>query len=677
MMMREKVRGVQEKPAMRPLSRREFLYHSLAASAGLARSADAPAAAVNVHQQILDLAARLQEQRRNVFGPVRSMAQLKTLQQTLRQKFLDLLGGLPAKTGVPPVQKLATLDGDDYQVDKLVFQSYPGYFVPALLYRPRKKAAGLPGVLSPCGHSTVGKAEDSYQKLHINLVKRGYIVLTYDPVGQGERSQFWDAAKSRSRFNLACGEHAVLGNPLYLLGTSLARYRIWDGMRALDYLTSLPEVDASKIGCVGNSGGGTLTAYIAALDPRVAVAAICCYITTLPRRMGNRIQKDSAADPEQDIFGFVSQGIDHAGLLALRVPKPTLLGTARFDFFPIEGTRETFAEVKSLYESARAGEHFAQVEAAEQHGLTLPLREAVYRWFDRWLYGRTNEGRDKEMAVTPRAVKDLQVCADGQVHVTFHSRPLLVLAREEFEARKGKPGRVPLKNLLHLDPAFANFHAEEIAAGGADRPTLLLCINGNETASWQRQKEFLAALVRAGHAVTVMDPRGVGKLRPNLEVKGHDYGDPLSGVEENIAYNAFLVGKSLLGMRVADVLAAVSQFRAKWKPRRVVLCGRRDAALVACFAACLEPAIERVATENMRVSYWSLFEPVGRSINAASVLPRMLRDFGDIPDVLAQIAPRQVLLANPREKPAFSLRSVKIMEERLIPNPERLLEWLG
>src|SRR5262249_25160504 len=156
--------------------------------------------------------------------------------------------------------------------------------------------------------------------------------------------------------NLTCGEHAVLGNPLYLLGTSLARYRIWDGIRGLDYLASLPEVDARKLGCAGNSGGGTLTAYIAALDARVVAAAICCYITTLPRAMGNRIPTDPDADPEQDIFGFVSEGIDHSGLLALRAPRPTLIGSAKLDFFPIEGARESFAEAKILFEAAGAAE---------------------------------------------------------------------------------------------------------------------------------------------------------------------------------------------------------------------------------------------------------------------------------------------------------------------------------
>src|SRR5205814_4491721 len=109
--------------------------------------------------------------------------------------------------------------------------------------RPKKSAGLRPAVISPCGHSAVGKAAPAYQILHINLVRRGFVVLTYDPVGQGERSQFWDPTKGKSRFNLVCGEHAVLGNPLYLLGTSLARYRIWDGIRAIDHLTTLQGVD--------------------------------------------------------------------------------------------------------------------------------------------------------------------------------------------------------------------------------------------------------------------------------------------------------------------------------------------------------------------------------------------------------------------------------------------------
>lgn len=532
---------------MRPHPRTILFLVLAAAFLGLA--SNIPAA--DVHYQLLDLAAKQQADRRTRFAAVQTKADLEALQKSLREKFLRLIDGLPQAKGPPPAKVIATIEADDYMIEKLVFESFPGYFVPALLYKPRKIPGPFPGIISPCGHSPTGKAAATYQILHINLVKRGYIVLTYDPVGQGERSQFWDADKSKSRFNLTCGEHAVLGNPHYLLGTSLARYRIWDGIRALDYLASLPEVDPKNLGCVGNSGGGTLTAYIAALDERVKAAAIGCYITTLPRRMGNRIQADPDADPEQDIFGFVGEGIDHAGLLALRAPRPTLLASARFDFFPIEGARESFAEAKKLFEAAGAGERMVMAEAAEKHGLTLPLRQATYAFFDRWLAGRKVAAEVPEIAVAPRPFKDLLVCADGQVNLTFKSRHLLPLALEEFDRKKKSP-RLPLRDVLRLDPDLVDYHVTGIVAGAKETGTTIVCINGNESRPWQEETDLMQALRKRGYAVMTVDSRGVGPLRPKLAIRlGRDYADPLEGVEENIAYNAFLTGKTLLGIAPA------------------------------------------------------------------------------------------------------------------------------
>jgi len=630
-----------------------------------------------LHQQLLDLADRQQMERRAHFAATTSKADLERLQRSLRDKFLRALGGLPQSQGVPPAKILGTIEEADYVIEKLVFESAPGYYVSALLYKPRRITGRVPGVISPCGHSAVGKAASTYQILHINLAKHGYIVLTYDPVGQGERSQFWNADKKKSHFNLACGEHAVLGNPLYLLGTNLAHYRIGDGIRAIDYLASLPEVDAVRIGCVGNSGGGTLTTYISALDPRVKVAAIGCYITTLPRRMGNRIQTDPDADPEQDLFGFVADGIDHAGLLALRVPRPTLLATAQFDFFPIEGARESFAEAKRLYQLAGAAERVAMVEAAEKHGLSLPLRKAIYAFFDRWLAGRAAESEASEDAVTARPAEDLLVCQAGQVNVTFQSRHLLTLALDEFDSHT-QPARVqtPLAELLRLDPKEADYRIYEIAGGMAAGKTLVVCVNGNETRPWQEEKAFLQALHKCGHAVVVVDPRGVGALRPNLSVKGHDFADPLVGVEENLAYNAFLVGKSLLGMRVADVQSAVRTLARQMKWSRIVLCGRRDAALVACFTAAIEPSVTQVALEQMPLTYRWYFDPIGRPINAASIQPSLLRDYGDINHVMAAIAPRRMLSAGGLGNSVQRLPTLQQAKGLFTEDPPLLTGWL-
>src|SRR5207302_581007 len=191
--------------------------------------------------------------------------------------------------------------------------------------------------------------------------------------------------------------------------------------------------------------------------------------------------------------------------------------------------------------------------------------------------------------------------------------------------------------------------------------TLVICVNGNESRAWQEEKEFLTALERRGFSVAAVDPRGVGTLRPDLSVRGHDYADPLVGVEENLAYNAFLVGKSLVGMRVTDVQAAVRKVAAKMKLQRVVLVGRKDAALIVSLTAAIEPGVERLAVEQMLLSYRPLFDPAGRPFNAASIVPGMLRDFGDIEDVLADIAPRKMLVAaglGQTSRPIAALESV-------------------
>src|SRR5439155_20616168 len=162
--------------------------------------------------------------------------------------------------------------------------------------------------------------------------------------------------------------------------------------------------------------------------------------------------------------------------------------------------------------------------------------------------------------------------------------------------------------------------------------TLIVCVNGNETGGWQDEKDFVQALDRRGYRVVAVDPRGVGKLRPGLAVKGRAYADPLMGVEANLAANAFLVGKSLAGMRVTDVRAALRRAAGDTPWARVVLCGRRDAGLVACLAAAVEPRVTHVAAEDVPLTFRIFFDASGRPVNAASILPGLLRDFGDIGD---------------------------------------------
>lgn len=627
-----------------------------------------------IDEQLLEIAREQEAARRRRFASLKTRGEAEQLQRELRDTFLSLLDGLPKAESPPAARIIDRIKGDGYTIDKIVYQSLPDYHVPALLYLPAKIDRQIPGIISPCGHSETGKAADSYQILHIHLAKRGYAVLTYDPVGQGERSQYWDAARKRSRYNLTCGEHAVLGNPLYLLGTSLARYRIWDGLRAIDYLTSLPQIDGARIGCAGNSGGGTLSAYISALDARVKAAVISCYITTLPRRMANRIEADPDADPEQDIFGFVSGGIDHAGLLAMRAPRPTLVCSAQFDFFPIEGAKESCDEAKAFFAKFNASDRISQAVAPFKHGLSLPLREATYAFFDQWLGDKPHADAptEKEMAVKIRPASELLVCPEGQVNVTYRSRHLLSIAADDFR-RSPRPKRA-LESLFAAEGVEGRPVITPIRGGKGK--ALLLLIEGNEARAWSEEKEFQGAIATLDFPTSIVCPRGVGPSRPKREVKGQDYGDPLCGVEENLAYNAFLVGRSLLAMRVNDVRKAVAQVRERQGNQPIVVVAREDAALVAAFAAALEPAITHLALEGMLMSYWSLFSPESGPINAAGILPRMLRDYGDLPDLFAELKGRSMLLAAPRGKVGEPIKGARIAAENLTERPKVLVEWL-
>ena len=295
----------------------------------------------------VDIAWQQDEARRRNWEQITKEEDLLRMQGEIREHLLTMLGGLPKeKTPLNP-RITGKIQMDGFHIEKLIFESLPGIYVTALVYAPDDGIKKHPGILVPSGHSTNGK--NHYQALCQRLVQRGYVVISWDPVGQGERSQFWDAKNAKSRYNLICAEHAVLGNLAYLAGTNLARWEIWDGIRAVDYLLTRADVDADRINITGTSGGGFQVAHIAALDTRIKVAVPSCYITALPMRMYNRIFKDPDSDPEQDLYGMISNHVDHAGLLLMMYPRPVMVAAAVLDFFPIEGTRSTVRELTKIY----------------------------------------------------------------------------------------------------------------------------------------------------------------------------------------------------------------------------------------------------------------------------------------------------------------------------------------
>ena len=159
-------------------------------------------------------------------------------------------------------------------MEKVVYESRPRLHIPANLYIPTGGKPPYPGVLFQMGHSLNGKAAESYQRCCQGLARLGYLVLAFDPMGQGERVYYPDAQLKRTRLSSSDDEHTLPGKQMLLYGDTSTRFQVWDAMRSLDYLAAHPLVDPKRLASTGQSGGGTLTMLLMAVDDRLAAAAV-------------------------------------------------------------------------------------------------------------------------------------------------------------------------------------------------------------------------------------------------------------------------------------------------------------------------------------------------------------------------------------------------------------------
>jgi dienelactone hydrolase len=585
--------------------------------------------------------------RQERFARVRTEADLRGLQDELRQKVLRVIGGLPGAKTPLDARITGSIPMDGYRIDKLVFESLPGLHLTALVYVPSGPTGKMPAVLLACGHSPVGKAHPGYQEIAVRLARRGYVVLCWDPVGQGERSQFWDKARGRSRYNLVCGEHAVLGNFATIAGTSLVRYMVWDGIRAVDYLLTRDDVDATRLAITGTSGGGFQSTWIAALDPRIAAVLPSCFPTALPMRMANRIFEDPDSDPEQDPPGLVSEGIDHAGLLLLAYPRPLHVSAAVLDFFPIEGTRRTLREITALYRRFGHGDQVALSEGYHKHQYSAENQARAFAFLDRAFGRPPHAGLGEAKTLAPEA---LWCTPTGQVREDLGGRSLLEVIRDDARVRPAAPRTLAE---LYRGPgypgirdwpvvAFAGVAPREAIAweaAGSDRVgsvtieryrlyhsgglviplvrvrrdgtprrelLLRLTLHGKiGPADWPEVEARLAE----GHEVVSFDPRGLGETRMRYKAASIDdpalapadeeaaYASPLSGVLANHVYNAQLLGRPYLFEMIEDVEIAARFARARLGAKEIAIDAPGDARLLVRAAAICLPDVALVAPD--------------------------------------------------------------------------------
>jgi cephalosporin-C deacetylase-like acetyl esterase len=568
-------------------------------------------------QYQVEMAWQQDDQRRKDWEQIRSEQDVERLQRKLEEHLLAMLGGLPSERTPLHPRITGTIPMQGFRIEKLIFESLPGVYVSALVYAP-DDGKKHPAILLPSGHAANGKVH--YQALCQRLVQRGYVVISWDPIGQGERSQFWDANAGKSRYNLICAEHAVLGNLAYLAGTNLARWEIWDGIRAVDYLLTRPDVDPERINITGTSGGGFQAAHIAALDRRIKVAAPSCFITSLPMRMYNRIFKDPDSDPEQDLYGMISNHVDHTGLLLMMYPRPVFVAAAVLDFFPIEGAHKTVREVTEIYTRLHHADRLAMAEGYHDHQFSPQNQEAAMNFLDHF------NGLPQRQGLPPVKEldeKSLQCTRTGQVNLDFaDARSLMEVIRDYYQKNKSKSAET-IKQLYFSEtyPRISSWRVTEFRGEVADsseirwqargssqfegftiekyvlhhsrylelpllyihkegrneNPVLLwIGENGKATAQdWS----VLAKYLDAGYGIISLDPRGMGETRMNYKAVSPDdpslahldsaraYVNPLSGVLSDYVYNSLLTGRPYFLQMIEDVEIATRFLQARINPQ--------------------------------------------------------------------------------------------------------------
>jgi dienelactone hydrolase len=571
---------------------------------------------------------------------IRTTAAARARQQEVRSKILELIGGLPDYNGPLNARITGRIAGDGFTIEKVAFDSLPRFVVTGNLYVPASPGKHA-GVLFPLGHWDQGKP--AAQLIASNLARKGFVVLAYDPVGQGERQQAYDARMGRSLAGGSVEQHLLNGAQSLLVGESFARYRIWDAKRALDYLVSRPEVDPERIGCTGCSGGGTVATYISALDDRIKVAAPACYNNTW-----RFLFTGPTGDSEQSFPGFLEAGLDQADYLELFAPKPWLIASTQEDFFKPEAARPVYEEARRWYGLFDAEDRVKWVVGPGGHGTPQPVREAIYEWFIRWI-GDSARASHREEEVALRPDHEFRVGRTGQVSADFASRDLYEVIRERLRPRPASSLPADLARLIaHKPPANVRVEGENVSfdpdegltlqaqwlrpAGPGRHPAALVVQSRLEPSPRARE------LAASGHSVLILVPRGLpATASPQLS------GDWITNTR------ALLIGRSLPAMRAHDILCGIDLLasQAAVDSSRITAVAEETAGIWLLLAAAVDPRITNVELHRTPYSIRSGLDlPLTRGLHDAVVRPGAAQSW-DLHDLVRVIEPREVVWTDP------------------------------
>ncbi len=589
----------------------------------------------------------------------------------VRDKIQMSFGPWPEKTPLNP-RMTGVVERDAYRIEKVVFESRPDFLVTANLYLPKGRKLPLPGVVGSCGHFHNAKAAVEYQSFAQGLARQGYVVLLYDPIGQGERLQYPDE-NLKSRIGVGVAEHLLAGNQQFLVGEFFGAWRAWDGIRALDYLLTREEVDPKQIGITGNSGGGTMTTWLCGVESRWAMAAPSCFVTTFRRNLENELPADTEQCPPRAL----ALGLDHSDFLAAMAPKPVIILAKEMDYFDVRGTEEAYGRLKHLYALLGMERNVQLFIGPGYHSYSQESREAMYRWFNH-VTGISDAKNEPELTIEKD--ETLWCAPRGQV-CQLNSRPVYSFTREksqalakkrpeEFSGQDLKRRIVKTLGLQRLSGPrtansipeyriprnwrsrgypkrhFATYTVETepgmyaIVYRLSDEPLMsrpprgpkraILYVAHHSSDAELREEPLIKELLSAepDAAFYACDVRGIGESRPDtcgedsfLDAYGSDYFYAIHSIMLDIPY---------IGQRTRDVLRVIAWLKGHGH-EEVHLVAKGWGALPATFAAVLSEDVRQVTLKNALTSYSEIAESETYAWPLSCLAPKLLESF-DLPD---------------------------------------------
>jgi dienelactone hydrolase len=636
-----------------------------------ARAADAPLAAY-FRAETAKLAAR-------PLQGIDSAEAWKARRPELQRQLREMLGldPLPERTDLK-VKVTGIVERTDFVIEKILYQSRPGLYVTANLYRPKEVKAPLPAILYVCGHSKVEKdgiiygCKAHYQHHPAWYAANGYVCLIVDTLQLGE---------------LPGLHHGTYYEGMYWWwsrGYTPAGVEAWNGIRGIDYLCSRPEVDKTRIGVTGRSGGGATSWWIGALDDRVSAVVPVAGITDLTNHV-----VDGVVEGHCDCMYFINTyRWDFPTVAALVAPKALFVeNTDHDDIFPEDGVRRVYAQLEKVYGWYGASDRLGLLIGKGAHVDSPELRHASFAFFNKWLKGKEGPIEEPDRKVPIEELKVLKVGEvpegnrNGTVQEWFVPKakePEVPKSREELERLQkawldelrvktfgGWPKEsdaVPLDAKVMFDETRKGIRLRRVEYTSQDGVRLscwvlrhtrsevptFLSIAIVDDLTWTKYWSHLADPIRAEsfgppdsddllpdlpstlfrrgfHDFVLIAPRGAGPCAWDAKVDTH------------IRRRFMLLGQTLETMQIWDIrrgLAALESLRipSLTKGSDGNLYGNRQSAGLALWVAVFEPQLGHVVLWEPPVTL--RHEPI--FLNAARIL--------DIPQAIALVHPRSVIV---------------------------------